>query len=182
MYITLCRRCLVIHVRFPSLGLSIEVVLIHLPGHYHHPEQEHGPDDVEGEGGFPVLTDALRLEVGEGGLAVGEAGARAVDVAVAVDGAGGAEELDGGFDEAGQEEDEEDEGAEDDDGGEELSLLDQAEDYGQEDEAEGARRDAVGEYPVGGWSGQLWGGSWGGGEGRTMALRDGIWTAGLRSR
>ena len=80
--------------------------------------------------------------------------AGAVQVAETVDGAGGAVELDGCFDQAGQEEDEEDEGAEDDDAGEELALLDQGEDYEEEEEGEGAGCDAVGEYP--GFWGLVW--------------------------
>lgn len=90
---------------------SIKIVLIDLIRHDHHPEQKHRPDDIEREHRLPVLADALRLQPGERRLAVGEAAAGPVEVAVVIHGTGGPVELDGGFDEAGQEEDEEDEGA-----------------------------------------------------------------------
>ena len=126
---------------------SIEIVLINLIRHDHHPQQKHRPDDIKRKRGLPVLADPLRLQPRERRLPVRQARARLVEVAVAVDGAGGAVELDGGFDEAGEEEDEEDEGAEDDDAGEQLALLDQDEDYQQEEQAQGAGCYAVGEYP-----------------------------------
>lgn len=126
---------------------SIEIILIDLPRHHHHPQQKHRPDDVERKRRLPVITYALGLLVRQGRLAVRQARARAVEVAVAIDGALGAVELDGGLDEAGQEEDEEDEGAEDDDAGEELPLLDEDEDDEEEEEAERAGCYAVGEYP-----------------------------------
>lgn len=106
------------------INQSIKIVLVDLIRHDHHPEQKHRPDDVERKHRLPVLADALRLQPGERRLPVGDAAAGPVEVAVRVDGTRGAVELDGGFDEAGQEEDEEDEGAQDDDAGEELALLD----------------------------------------------------------
>lgn len=104
--------------------VSIEIILINLPRHDHHPQQKHRPHNVERKRRLPILTDALRLQPRQRRLPVRYAGARLVEVAVAVYGARGAVELDAGFDEAGEEEDEEDEGAEDDDAGEELAPLD----------------------------------------------------------
>ncbi len=133
----------------PKLPFSIEIILIDLPRHHHHPQQKHRPDNIKRKRRFPVLADAPRRHPRQGRFPVREAVARPVEVAVAVYGAGGAVELDGGFDEAGEEEDEEDEGAEDNDAGEELPLLDQDEDDEEEEEAEGAGCYAVGEYPIG---------------------------------
>lgn len=126
---------------------SIEIILIDLIRHDHHPKQKHRPDDIKRKRRLPILTDALRLQPGQRRLPVRQPRARPVEVAVAVDGARGAVELDAGFDEAGEEEDEEDEGAEDDDAGEELAPLDQDEDDEEEEEAEGAGCYAVGENP-----------------------------------
>lgn len=56
--------------------------------------------------------------------------------------------MNGCFDEAREEEYEQDEGHEHDDAGKELPLLDQAEDYGEEEEGYGGCGDAVWEYPV----------------------------------
>ena len=136
-----------IQIPIPPLFRSIKIILINLVRHHHHPQQEDRPDDIKRKRGLPVIADALRLQPRERRLPVGQARARAVEVAVAVDGARGSVELDGGLDEAGQEEDEEDEGAEDNDAGEELPLLDQDEDDEEEEEAERARCEAVGEYP-----------------------------------
>lgn len=129
---------------------SIKIILINLPRHHHHPQQKDRPDDVKRKHRLPILADALRLQPRQRRLPVRQALARPVEVAVAVDGARGPVELDGGFDEPGEEEDEEDEGAEDDDAGEELALLDEDEDHEEEEEAEGAGCYAVGEYPGGG--------------------------------
>lgn len=126
---------------------SIEIILVNLIRHHHHPQQKHRPDDVKRKHSFPIVTYPLRLQRRQCRLPVRQSPARPVEVAVAVDGARGAVELDGGFDEAGEEEDEEDEGAEDDDGGKELPLLDQDEDDEEEEEAEGAGGYTVGEYP-----------------------------------
>ena len=131
---------------FP-IPISVKIILIDLISHDHHPQQEHGPDDIKRKRRLPILTDALRLQPGQRRLPVRQPRARPVQVAVAVDGARGAVELDAGFNEAGEEEDEEDEGAEDDDAGEELALLDQDEDHEEEEEAEGAGCYAIGEYP-----------------------------------
>ena len=90
------------HLDFPIFSpISIKIVLIDLIRHDHHPEQKHRPDDIKRKRGLPILTDPLRLQPRQRRLPVRQARTRLVEVAVAVDGAGGAVELDGGFDEAG---------------------------------------------------------------------------------
>lgn len=126
---------------------SLEIIPVDLIRHHHHPQQEHGAHDLEREGRPPVGAEPLVGQPRGRLLAVDD-----VDVwsgaAVAVDGAGGPVELDGGFDEPREEEDEEDEGAEDDDAGEELLLGDEAEEEDDEEDAEGGGGDHVGEDPV----------------------------------
>ena len=102
---------------------SIKIIPLDLPRHNHHPEEQDGADEQEGKAGFPALADIVLLEPGEGvdGLA-GEDLAGDVADAVVVDGALGAPEDDGGFDEAGEPEDEEDEGADYHDPWEESPL------------------------------------------------------------
>ena len=103
---------------------SIKIILIDLIRHNHHPQQKHRPHNIKRKHGLPVLTYPPRLHPRQRRLPVCEPEVRLVQIAVAVDGACGAVELDGGLDEAGEEEDEEDEGAQDYYSGEELTLLD----------------------------------------------------------
>lgn len=74
--------------------------------------------------------------------------AKDVRVALALDVALRAEELDRGLDEAGDVEDEEDEGADDDEAGQHAALVDEQEHEDDEDDGEGADGDAVGHDPV----------------------------------
>lgn len=128
---------------------SFKIIIVNLIGHHHHPQQKHAPDQIHGERGLPIITNPLRRHIRERGLPVLQAAGGAVHVAVHVDAALGPVELDRGLDQAGQEEDEEDEGAEHDNPGEELPLLDETQDYEEEDEADAPGGDAVGEEPVG---------------------------------
>lgn len=107
---------------FPSL--SLEIILVDLIRHHHHPQQKHRPNDIKCERRLPILTYPLRLQPRQRRLPVRQARNRPVEIAVAVYGARGPVELDGGFDQAGEEEHEKDEGAEDDDAREQLPSLD----------------------------------------------------------
>lgn len=104
--------------------LSLEIILVDLICHHHHPQQKHRPNNIECKRRLPILTYPLRLQPRQRRLPVRQARTRPVEIAVAVYGARGPVELDGGFDQAGEEEHEEDEGAEDDDAREQLPLLD----------------------------------------------------------
>ena len=107
-----------------SQPFSIKIVLINLIRHNHHPQQKHRPDNIKRKRSLPILTDPLRLQPRQRRFPIRQPRTRLVQIAIAVYGPGGPVELDGRFDEAGQEEHEEDEGAEDYDAGEELALLD----------------------------------------------------------
>ena len=113
-------------VRYSLPLTSFKIISINLITHHHHPQQKHTPHNIKRKHGFPITTDPLRLQIRQRRLPLPARIARAgcVDVAVGIYGTGGAVELDGGFDEAGEEEDEEDEGAEHYDAGEELALGD----------------------------------------------------------
>lgn len=85
----------------PPPPLSLKIILTDLIRHNHHPEQKHRPNNIKRKHSLPVLTNPLRLQPRQRRLPVCEARAGPVEVAVAVYGARGAVELDGGFDEAG---------------------------------------------------------------------------------
>lgn len=110
-----------------SIG-EASIIPINLISHNHHPKQEDGPDQHKTPSREPGLTNTPLHEPSEGieGLAA-DVVAVDVEVAVAVDGAGGAPELHGVDDEADEPEDEEDEGAHDDDAREERAVVDQVE-------------------------------------------------------
>ena len=110
----------------PLFFSSFKIIPINLITHHHHPQQKHTPNNIKGKDRFPITTNPLRLQIRQRRLPlpVRVPGAGGVDVAVGIYGTGGAVELDGCFDEAGEEEDEEDEGTEHYDAGEELALGD----------------------------------------------------------
>lgn len=115
---------------------SLKIIPVDLIRHNHHPQQEYRAHNLKRKRGPPIRAEPLVRQPRGRLLAVNH-----LDVwsgaAVAVDGARGTVELDGGFDEPREEEDEEDEGAEDDDAGEELLLGDEAEEEDDEEDAEG---------------------------------------------
>lgn len=80
--------------------LSVKIIPVDLIRHHHHPQQKDGPHNLKGERRPEIRADAQigqphrRLQT-VNRLGVGSA------PAIAVDGARGAVELDGGFDEAG---------------------------------------------------------------------------------
>ena len=111
-------------------------ILINLPRHHHHPQQKHRAHQIQRERRLPIIADPLRLQIRQRRLSlpVHVSAARFVEVAVEIHAARGAVELDGGFDQPGQEEDEEDEGAEHDEPWEQLAVLDQDEEEEEEEE------------------------------------------------
>lgn len=82
------------------LGYLIILVPVDLIGHDHHPEQEHGADNLKRKGGLPRLADAVGLQPGQRGLALARAGAD--QVAVAADALLGSVQQDRRLDQAGQ--------------------------------------------------------------------------------
>ena len=125
----------------------LKIIPINLIRHNHHPQQKNTPNNIKRKHRFPIITYPLRLQIRQRRLPLPAciSCAGGVDIAVAVYGSGGAVELDGCFDEAGEEEDEEDKRAEHYYAGEELALGDEAEDYEDEEDAEGAGGYGVGE-------------------------------------
>lgn len=124
---------------------SIVVVPVDLIGHDHHPEQEHGADNLKGEGGLPRLADAAGLQPGQGGLALARAGAD--QVAVAADALLGAVQQDRRLDQPRQPQHEQDERPQHHDPRQQQPLRDQPEHREQEQERERRHRDFVWEYP-----------------------------------
>lgn len=110
--------------------------------------QQHAADNPKRKHGTPTLTDTILLQPGQGGntqirrgIIVDEILAFAVDIAF------GAEELDGGADEAGDVEDEQDEAAYHEDAGEEAALDYEEEHEDYEGDCEGADGYAEGHDP-----------------------------------
>lgn len=114
-----------------------------------HPHQKHRPHNPKREHGQPTLTRRVLLQPGQRlHVHPGIFSVIDVQIAVTVDIPRGPEELDRGFDEAGEIEDEEDEGGDGYYAGDEVALVDEEEHCYDEEDCEGADGYAVGHYPV----------------------------------
>jgi len=135
--------------RVPEKGRSSPDILIRvdLARHDHHPDEEYGPDDPEGEFGLPALTDIPLLQKCQRfDIRSTDAIVEYISIALVVDVWTG-KELDRSTDDAGDEEDEQNEGEQHHDARKQFALCDVDDFNDDKDYRESADSHAIRHYP-----------------------------------